>query len=135
MKAERYIQRELKLINPLYFAIFNDKLKRWQIRKWDSVHPIRHRNWDINSSLIKTIKREDEQGNDIGYKDLTALELKLLRMGFYWARNAKKLLDDIDTHNYYLEQKALEDEEYYARWAAKDIWRHYRHQRVFLGDK
>ena len=55
MRAERWIQRELSLINPLYFAVW-DKYQ-WRIRKWQSIHPLNHRieNWLIASTNIMSI--------------------------------------------------------------------------------
>ena len=151
MNAPRYIQDELKLIDSRYFAVFDplprvcgngaevplfvDKQGRWLIRKWKSVHPIDQRlnTWRFNSTDILTVKETDDEDNDMGFHALDRRVLDAMKMGFYWARNAKQLLQDIDKSNEDMEAKEEAEEDYIHRYGAKMIWRRYREPRIFLG--
>lgn len=134
MRAPNYIQKELNLIHPLYFAAFEPIMKRWHIRKWISFQPINHKivHWKQLSTNILTIRKEDNVGNDIGYMPLDMRAVEAVKEGLYWARNAKKLLQEIDDANQGVVEKADEEDEYLHRYAAKRIWSHYREPSVFI---
>jgi len=80
MKAERYFQKELSLINPLYFAVYNEKTKKWGVRKWRS--PYHTNDWRISSDIVMAVK----------YDRLDGRTLHDLRRGLYQARRLKYLL-------------------------------------------
>ncbi|MBW1975272.1 MAG: hypothetical protein JRI45_06840 [Deltaproteobacteria bacterium] len=156
MLAPRYIQRELRLVHPDYFAVFDphprvivlddpdgvslkviDPFGRWLIRKWMRLFPIDRRldTWKFNSGHILTITRENEIGQDIGYLSLDMRAVHAVKEGLYHARNAKKLLAKIDQHNSDLEEKNEQEDWYLHRYAAKCIWHRYREPTVVLGGK
>lgn len=145
MLAPKYIQRELKAINPLYFAVFDsrprfanmkvDKDGRWLIRKWKTTHPLQQRieNWKFMSLPILTIKNEDQNGRDIGYCQLDMRAIHTIKEGLYNARIAKTILAKIDEANDTMVAKEDEEYEYQLRAAAKRVWHRYREPTVFLG--
>jgi len=122
MRAERWINRELRLINPLYFAVW-DKTT-WRIRKWQSIHPLNHRieNWQIASTGIMTVP----------YELLDRRAIDAVREGLWNAINAKKILLEIDRNNDRLQDNAAIEDELIARELAKSIWHHYRESTIFL---
>lgn len=151
MKAPKYINKELNLISDLYFVVhdplpricgngeeipyFIDRQGRWLVRKWKSAHPINQRldTWRFNSVNILTINETDNEDNDIGYHSLDMRTIDAMRMGFYWARNAKYLLQNIDRSNDDLVEKADIEEDYIHRHGAKMMWKYNRESSVFLG--
>ena len=122
IRAERWIQRELKLINPLYFAVFDGK--KWRIRKWQSIHPLNHRIecWQINSKNIMSVP--------YGMLDRRAIDA--VREGLWNALNAKKILLEIDRANDRQIYKAEIEDNLIARELAKSVWKHYREPSIFL---
>jgi len=151
MKAPRYIQEELKLINPQYFAVHDpsprlysveegfltvDTRGRWLIRKWKYTHPYSQKldTWRFNSTPIMTLCQESATGQDIGYEPLDMRAVHSVRQGLYNARHAKELLLSIDKSNDDLVAKAEAEEEYIFRYAAKQIYKHFREPTVFLGE-
>lgn len=141
MLAEGYVQKELGLINPLYFATYDntpqhsDGRGRWHIRKWKSVFLANHRisNWRFASINILTLRKEDETGNDIGYRPLDIRAVKTVQEGLYWAKRAKILARKIDDSNQYMEENAEQEMGYISRYMAKRIWHYYREPTIILG--
>lgn len=151
MNAPKYIQKELSLIDPLYFIaydplprvcgngeeipLFVDKQGRWLVRKWKTVNPINQRldTWRFNSINILTVSKTDEGNNDIGFCSIDRRVIDTMREGFYWARNAKRILHDIDRSNDSMVEREEAEEDYIHRYGAKMIWRRFREPRVFLG--
>ena len=122
MRAARWIQRELSLINPLYFAVW-DKYQ-WRIRKWRSIHPLNHRieNWLIASTNIMSIP----------YEMLDRRAIDSVREGLWNALNAKKILQQIDAENDKQIYSAEIEDELIARELAKSVWHHYQEPTIFL---
>ena len=123
MKAPGYIQRELKLIDPLYFAVYNRRTRMWNIRKWLCRNPINQVFWELNSNLVKRVV-----GNEITAKDLFEL-----REGLYNALRARYIARKIDEHNMRLQEAADKEDDYQHRAAAKAIYHHYNEPTVCLG--
>ena len=151
MLAQRYIQKELSLIDSRYFAAFDplprlcgngeeipffiDTQGRWLIRKWKSVHPINQRfdTWRFNSVNILTVNETDEEDNDIGFHPLDRRVIDAMRMGFYWSRHSRRLLQEIDKNNTNIEEKAEAEDEYVHRHLAKMIWKYHREPTFDMG--
>lgn len=139
-----WFDKELKLIDPMYFAIFHPHIKsgtssgkaRWQIRKWLGVFPKRKDLWDTDmSELIFTICDEqvvDGGLEDVGFVDLNMEAIVAMRESHWWKLDWKRKVEAIDWNNEQLERKAnitLEEE---GRMAARRIWHANREKDVFL---
>ena len=146
MNAPRYIQKELKAIDSLFFAVYNPYVEsgmsygrgRWQVRKWRGVHPKRHDLWDIESDVIMTLCKEevtDEGLVDVGYEKIDRRVITAIGESNYWKANYKKKLQEIDWNNENLERKAKVELEYESRYMAKSIWRKMKEPTVFLNGK
>ena len=124
MRAERWIQHELSLINPLYFVAWDNEYKLWRIRKWQSVHPLNHRieNWQIASTPIMKV----------GEQMLDRRAIDAVREGLWNALNAKVILQQIDKKNARQYESAEIEDELLARELATSIWHHYREPTIFL---
>lgn len=133
METQRYIDEELALIDPNYFAVFDEVKGRWRVQKWDS--HTRRRNWRIHSQEILTVKKEDKQGNDIGYCDIDMRTVRAMRVGFYYARNAIKLLREIDEANDKMVRNLNAEQDYQIRAGAKRVWHYYQEPTVYLNQK
>lgn len=134
MQAESYVQKELELIHPLYFSIFNEENQRWHIRKWNSVFLANHKivNWKFASINILTIRKENETGSDIGYMPLDMRAIKAVRLGLWGARNVKRIKQEVDNANQYNEEKADQELDYVSRYMAKNIWHKFQEPSVFI---
>lgn len=133
MKAERYFQKELQLISPLYFAVWDNTKRpdgrgRWQIMKWNSVHPINHslEHWRLRSTRIMTVKKESPERQDDGYMPLDSRVLHEIRKGLYWAQNMKTLFQSMDRADNTAEVTHERNRELEARDAANSAWRYFR---------
>jgi len=124
--------KELACIHPRYFAVWDDTIKRWRIRRWLGNHN-KWTPWESFSDNVKTICMEDEFGQDIGYAPLDQRTLDALREGLYWARHARKLFQMVDEANARRYANADIENEYIHRYGAKQIWRHFREPMVDLG--
>ena len=139
MHTPEYINREMGLINPLYFVVFNPHIAkregRWQVRKWDShfARTDRNRCWQLNSLPILTIRKEGESGGDAGYHPLDMRAVHAVKAGLAAARRAKEIALEVDAHNERLRQYWEDEEEYIYRYAAKTMWHHFREPTVILG--
>ena len=121
-----YIQKEAALIDPLYFCFFNDRRGRWQFRKWNSIQ--KKRAPYLNSIPIMVVETDDKD-----FRDLDTRAIRELRSGLINARNAKQLIAEIDRHNEKLVESVDSELDYQFRGAAKDMWRHFKEPKVFLG--
>jgi len=133
MEVPSYIDKELSLINPKYFAVFDRQKKRWRVRKWDSM--TRRRNWRENSEAIFTVKKENAKGDDIGYSPIDMRTVATMRLGFYNARNAVRLLQEIDAANDSIVRKGDAETDYLMRNGAKRIWHNYQEPSVYMNQK
>jgi hypothetical protein len=131
MRPTRFAEKELELICPRYFPYFDDLKTRWTIRKWHSLQ--RKRYPLLNSDLIYIAKREDDEGNDIGYSEIDAQIITTVRIGFYYATKAKELSAQIDYENEQMQAREDEEVTYQFRSAAESIWRHYKEPSIDLG--
>jgi len=121
--VERWFDRELKLIDPLYFAAYNNKTKKWGIRKWR--HPFLRRNWEINSNIVMAVK----------YPVLDMRTLNDLKKGLWQARRLKHMLMEIDEANRENEKRIDREQTEIHKAGAKDIWNHYHNMSVDIGGK
>jgi len=150
MNVSRFINKELKLIDSMYFCVFNPLIKdrksmswgkgRWQVRKWIGVFPKRLDLWDCYgySKAIITICREEitEEGLiDAGYKDVDRRVITAIQKSNYWKADYKRKLAAIDSHNERLERQGMEQLEYESKYAAKRIWRSLHEPTVHLSGK
>lgn len=124
MRAERWIQHELQLTNPLYFAAWDSVTHTWRIRKWRSIHPLNHRirNWQFASLPIMTV----------GETMLDRRAIEAVREGLWNSVHAKMILQKIDKDNARQYESADVEDELLARELAKSIWHHYREPTIFL---
>jgi len=124
--APRYIQKELSLINSMYFGVYNPEKHRWQIRKWKGVYPKKLSLWREFSENILTIRREemtDEGLIDAGYMEIDMRTIDAIRKSHWWKLQWKKKIAEMDWRNEKRERQAQEQMEYESKYAAKRIWR------------
>jgi len=124
MHTPEWFARALKLIHPKYFAIYDEKKKKYFIRKWLTAYP-RPRTWEIDSTPVCPV----------AFPMLDERTLQKLREGLYWARHAKELLLQIDRNNERLEEQADIETEYVSRYMAKSIYHYYREPTICMGVK
>lgn len=128
MRAQIWVQKELSLIDPLYFAVWDTPNWCWRVRKWTSTHPIDHKLtlWESRSENVTKLPIMEEFNMEF---------INSMREGLYWARNAKYLLQEIDESNARLEERENEEQDYMARFMAKEVYRIFREPRVILSGK
>jgi hypothetical protein len=127
MPVPRWFQRELQLINENYFCAWNPRLMEFQVRQWTSKF--------YRPTVIVDIFKNSKSVHSIPYVDFDERALYGLRLGLYNARTIARLLREVDEANRQNELQADREDTYQHRAAAKDIWRHYKHPRVFLNRK
>ena len=148
MLAPNYIQKGLKAIDKMYFAVFNPCILegknmswgrgRWQVRKWTGVYPKRPDLWDIESDVIFTICKEemtDEGLVDVGYEEIDERAISAIGESNYWKAQWKKNLQDMDWRNERRSRLEKAQLEYESKCAAKSIWRNYHEPTVHLSGK
>lgn len=150
MEILHYINKELRLIDSMYFLVFNPSIKsrknmsygkgRWQIRKWSGIYPKKLNLWDCYgySKVIMTICKEEITQDglvDVGYEDVDRRVITAIRESNYWKADYKRKLEVIDWHNERLERQGVEQLEYESRYAAKRIWRALHEPQVCLSGK
>lgn len=124
--VERWFERELKLINPLYFAAFNRRTKKWSIRKWVSDRKIHQIDpWGFRSHVVMAVK----------YPKMDMRTIDDLRRGLYQARRAKYLMREIDEANRENEARIDREQTDIHKSGAKDIWNHYHNMSLDIGGK
>lgn len=122
MHVPEWFARDLSLIHPKYFAVFDEHSRTWRIRKWKT-HTPRPHTWDVDSKQICIVH----------YFNLDMRILEDLKRGLYNARHAKKLLQEVDSANArQIEQSDIE-QEYVSRYMAKCIYKHFREPMVIGG--
>ena len=112
------------MINPKYFAIFDNRRRKYYIRKWRSEYP-RPRTWRIDSEAICQVP----------YPMLDQRILDKVRSGLYWARKAKELALEVDRHNDREVDREEVEHNYITRYMAKNIYKYYREKTLDLGNK
>lgn len=117
-----WFQRELECIDPLYFAAYNTRTKKWGIRKWR--HPFVRRDWETNSNIVMAVK----------YPQLDQRTLFDLRKGLWQARRIKYLLREIDDWNKKNDQKIDAEQTAIHKEGAKDIYGHFKTNTVDMGN-
>ena len=139
MDAPLWIQRDLRLISPNYFAVYSEPTRRWQVRKWVNMSYVpklgRTTDWRDKSELILVVRKEDYIGNDIGYQDLDIRVIETIQEGLYHARNMKQLVQEVDRANDKREENFSRTQEELARDMATQIWHKMREPTVYLGGK
>lgn len=150
MNVSRFINEELKLIDSMYFCVFNLSIKdrknmshgkgRWQIRKWTGLRPKRLDLWDCYgySNVIMTICKEEmtQEGLvDAGYESVDRRVITAIQESNYWKADWKRKLEKIDWHNERLERQGVEQFEYESKYSAKKIWRHLHEPTLHLSGK
>ncbi|MCK7532357.1 MAG: hypothetical protein MZV63_15655 [Marinilabiliales bacterium] len=91
--------------------MYNDKYKKWNIRKWNS--PFLKRNWKVNSTIVMAAK----------YKELDGRTMYDLKRGLWQARRINALMREIDEANRINEQKIDEQDALDHKDAARDVHR------------
>jgi uncharacterized protein YdaT len=138
MTVLNFIQRELRLINEMYFCVYNPEKGRWQVRKWQGIFPKRLSLWREFSENILTIRREkmtDEGLVDDGYMDMDMRTVDAIRASHWWKLRWKKKIAEMDWRNEMREQKADEEMEYQSKYTARRIWRHMHEPTVHQSGK
>jgi len=118
-----WFKKELSLINPKYFAIYDERRKIVFIRKW-LTNFARPRTWRTDSEMICKV----------GYSKLDGRILHNLRKGLYWARHVKQLVQQLDTDNADMVEKSDIEHEYISRYMAKRIWSYYKEKTLDYGN-
>jgi hypothetical protein len=117
-----WFQRELEAIDPLYFAVYNDKTRKWGIRKWRSKN---YKNdWRISSNIVMAVK----------YPQLDGRTLLDLKRGLWQAKRIKYLMREIDEYNRRNDQKIDAENTEIHRDGAKDIYGHFKTNTVDMGN-
>jgi len=137
MKASRLIQSELKLIDGLYFAVYNPHISdrksmscgkgRWQVRKWIGVIPKRLGLWDCGySEVIYTICKEEMTDLglvDTGYRPMDMRAITDIRESDWFLDNWEREIAEMDWRN----EKRIRFEgtelDYQSKYYAKKIYR------------
>jgi len=150
MLAPAYIQRELQLIDPLYFIVYNPCITdginmsfgkgRWQIRMWSGVYPKRLDLWNTDASEdILTICEEEftqERGlHDTGYLEISMADIHAIRKSHWWKLRWKEKIAALDERNDKKETASDEELNYQSKYVAKRIWRHLHEPTVNLSGK
>ena len=147
MKTEAWIQKELQLINPMYFAVFHPCVPagmsrgkgRWQVRKWLGVYPKSLRLWNTaDSEPIMTVCIEEMTDDgliDAGYKPLDMRDIDAIRQSHWWKLKWKKNVQELDWRNARKKRQAMKELEYQSKYAAKKIWRHMHEPTVHQSGK
>lgn len=138
MKADNLIQRELKLIDGLYFAVYNPMIKdgksmsygkgRWQIQKWIGTTPKRLHLWDCHgySEVIYTICEEEMTDLglvDAGYKEMDMRIIADIRESDWLKANWKREIAAMDWRNEKRSRFEEAELEYQSIYYAKKVWR------------
>ncbi len=138
MTAQSFIQRELRLIDKNYFAIYNDTKRRWQIRKWLGIYPRKLYLWKEFSENILTIRKEemsDEGLRDIGYEGIDMRVIHAIRESHWWKLKWKQKIAEMDFRNARKEKQMMEQFDYESKYAAKRVWRSMHEPTVHLSGK
>lgn len=138
MLAPLWIQSCLRLIDRNYFAVYCEPRRRWQVRKWSTLHIPKignTRDWRDRSVLILEVRKEDHIGNDIGYQDLDIRVIKTIQEGLYHARNMKQLIEEVDNANDKKDKDFSKNQEAMARDLATRIWHRFQEPSIYLGGK
>ena len=137
MRAPNYVQKELRAIDSMYFAIYNPCILdrksmsagrgRWQIRKWIGVYPKRLDLWDTDASeLIMTVCKEEVTDRgliDVGYDEIDIRVIQAIRESHWWKLDYKRKIQELDWHNEKKERQANAQLDYESKYVAKRIWR------------
>ena len=149
MIAPRYVQEGLRLIDELYFAVFNscvrggmsNKKGRWQVRKWVGNRPLRFDLWDCHgySDVIMTICKEavteDSGLMDVGYEEIDMRVVTAIRKANYWKNQWKKKIAEMDWRNEKRTRQANAELDYQSKYVAGRAWHMEREPTVHLGGK
>ena len=148
MLAPDYIQRGLRGIDSMYFAIFNPCILdrksmsagrgRWQVRKWGGIHPKRLDLWDTESEVIMTICKEEMTDRglvDPGYEEMDIRVVTAIRKSNHWKNQWKKKIAELDWSNEKLERQANDELDYQSKYVARQAWHMEREPTVNLSGK
>lgn len=133
-EAPRYIQEELRTINPLYFAVWDNARKFWRVVK-KRYNSSKRRNWRFDSVPIMRVQDTKDLYVYRKYQALNMSVINAMKEGFYNARKAKEISAAIDRNNEALEEKANADARYIGRDTGRSIWKHFREPSIFLSGK
>lgn len=126
MLAQSFIQKELRLINEMYFAIHNPEVNRWQIRKWYGIYPKSLSLWKECSENILTIRKEevsDDGLQDVGYENIDMRVIHAIRESHWWKLKWKQKVAEMDLRNEKKSNSLVEQFGYESKYAAKRVWR------------
>jgi len=124
-----WFDRELRLVDPWYFAMYNPLKRKWEMRRnvfrlknmahWSDLDKLAH------STFVRSCK----------HLEPVAQDLYLLRRGLYNARHAREILRQVDESNRALTIAADAENTYQHRAAAAAIYHHYNEPTVHLSGK
>ncbi len=137
MNIPDYFQKELKLIHPDFFAVYNYCTNRYEIRCWDESHNA----WDIKdheacsrkSWLRLGVSVRDEDDRDIGFKPLDQRVLFALKKSEKESQDPERMLREVDEANEANEAKIDRNIDQHFRDMANDIWMFCREIKVDYG--
>jgi len=121
-----WFDRDLRLVDPHYFSMYNPLRRRWEMRR--NVFNLKHMlNWaDLDKLWFSTFVRACK------HREPVSQDLYLLRRGLYWARHGRDLARQVDEANRKLEIIADAEETYQHRAAAKAAWHHFKEPTVAI---
>ena len=149
MNVPLWVKKELEMINPMYFAVFNPCIQdrknmscgkaRWQLKKWNGVFPKNIRLWDTDEcELIITICKESVTENglvDAGYEEVDMRAIDAIRESHWWKLDWKRKIAELDWRNERKERFAESELNYQSKYVAKRIWRSRHEPTVHLSGK
>lgn len=141
LRAPDGYQREIQVLCPRYFLVWNQMLDRWEVQAWEvkpmfTPKPSKIEDWirrGIHSYLIRRCFKQDDEGRDVGFRPLDHSFIVDNMIGIYNLQQVKRLLYAIDEHNRKQTEQADAQEDYEHRAAAKAIYKHLREPSVYLG--
>lgn len=134
MQAERWFQGELALINKHYFAAWNSRKHRWQIRAWkrgarpDFRWPYR----EERSTVIMTVCHMDGT-RDVGFMPLDQRTLFAVKKSVRDSENPEWLLREVDESNARLEDSFDKENKLIAKELTTSVDNHFHSHTVDLG--
>jgi len=150
MIACNLIQRELRLIDSMYFAVYNPHISdgksmscgkgRWQVRKWAGVFPKRLDLWDCYgySEVVYTMCKEEMTDLglvDAGYRQMDMRAIADIRKSDWFLANWEREIAEMDWRNEKRSRFEEAELDYQSQYYAKRIWRVRHEPTIILSGK
>jgi len=131
-------QEELQCCDPRFFAVWNPKKCRWQIRLWNVAHPT---SWDLKSmdswlkksQLHHTVCFRNDEYRDVGYKPLDQRTLFTIRKAVKDSENPEVTAREVDEHNEKIMLDSDKEVDLICNDLAKRLWHLNEEPTIYLG--